>query len=124
MPVVYANDGNAAALYAYHVHFGVDAMRRSSVAAIVGTGLGGGVAIAALEAVRSGSVAGPLAAGRAGPGPAPSAVRLLRVFDFLTGCAEVRRPPGYRLPALATHSRVNRVSATGEHGQPQSRPKR
>ncbi|SCE65775.1 ROK family protein [Micromonospora mirobrigensis] len=43
LPVVYHNDGNAAALYAHHVHFGSDAMRRSSVSAIVGTGLGGGV---------------------------------------------------------------------------------
>jgi predicted NBD/HSP70 family sugar kinase len=43
LPVVYNNDGNAAALYAHHEHFGADATRRSSVAAIVGTGLGGGV---------------------------------------------------------------------------------
>ncbi|MDG4792585.1 ROK family protein [Micromonospora sp. WMMD1082] len=43
LPVVYHNDGNAAALYAHHVHFGAEAMRRSSVSAIVGTGLGGGV---------------------------------------------------------------------------------
>lgn len=43
LPVVYNNDGNAAALYAHHVHFGADAPRRSSVSAIVGTGLGGGV---------------------------------------------------------------------------------
>jgi predicted NBD/HSP70 family sugar kinase len=43
LPVVYNNDGNAAALYAHHEHFGADALRRSSVAAIVGTGLGGGV---------------------------------------------------------------------------------
>ncbi|MEV1328848.1 ROK family protein [Micromonospora costi] len=43
LPVVYHNDGNAAALYAHHVHFGSEAMARSSVAAIVGTGLGGGV---------------------------------------------------------------------------------
>ena len=43
LPVVYNNDGNAAALYAHHEHFGADAVRRSSVAAIVGTGLGGGV---------------------------------------------------------------------------------
>jgi predicted NBD/HSP70 family sugar kinase len=43
LPVVYNNDANAAALYAHHRHFGDDAMRRSSVAAIVGTGLGGGV---------------------------------------------------------------------------------
>jgi predicted NBD/HSP70 family sugar kinase len=43
LPVVYSNDGNAAALYAHHVYFGADAPRRSSISAIVGTGLGGGV---------------------------------------------------------------------------------
>jgi predicted NBD/HSP70 family sugar kinase len=43
VPVVYNNDGNAAALYAHHVCFGADSGRRSSIAAIVGTGLGGGV---------------------------------------------------------------------------------
>ena len=44
IPVLYNNDANAAALYAHHVHFGPEeARRRSSVAAIVGTGLGGGV---------------------------------------------------------------------------------
>ena len=43
LPVVYNNDGNAAALYAHHVCFGAEASRHSSVSAIVGTGLGGGV---------------------------------------------------------------------------------
>jgi len=43
LPVVYHNDGNAAALYAHHTFFGDDAGHRSSVSAIVGTGLGGGV---------------------------------------------------------------------------------
>jgi len=43
LPVVYNNDANAAALYAHHVRFGPEAFHRSSVAAIVGTGLGGGV---------------------------------------------------------------------------------
>ena len=43
LPVVYNNDGNAAALYAHAQHFGPLAPARSSVAAIVGTGLGGGV---------------------------------------------------------------------------------
>ncbi|TLP60811.1 ROK family protein [Microbispora triticiradicis] len=43
LPVVYNNDGNAAALYSHHVRFGGDAWQRSSVSAIVGTGLGGGV---------------------------------------------------------------------------------
>jgi predicted NBD/HSP70 family sugar kinase len=43
IPVIYNNDANAAALYAHYVHFGDQAAQRSSVAAIVGTGLGGGV---------------------------------------------------------------------------------
>ncbi len=42
-PVVYTNDGNAAAMYAHYEHFGAVAIDRSSVSAIVGTGLGGGV---------------------------------------------------------------------------------
>jgi glucokinase len=43
LPVIYNNDANAAALYAHHRHFGAEAMVRSSVSAIVGTGMGGGV---------------------------------------------------------------------------------
>jgi glucokinase len=43
VPVVYNNDGNAAALYAHHALFGAEASRHSSVSAIVGTGLGGGI---------------------------------------------------------------------------------
>ncbi len=43
LPVVYSNDTNAAALYAHHRHFGPVASDRSSAAAIVGTGLGGGI---------------------------------------------------------------------------------
>jgi predicted NBD/HSP70 family sugar kinase len=43
LPVVYSNDANAAALYAHHLHFGPVAGQRSSVSAIVGTGLGGGI---------------------------------------------------------------------------------
>ncbi|WP_312034235.1 ROK family protein [Actinoplanes sp. TBRC 11911] len=58
LPVIYNNDANAAALYAHHRHFGADAMTRSSVSAIVGTGLGGGV-------VENGRVIGG-AAGMAG----------------------------------------------------------
>jgi glucokinase len=41
--VTYNNDGNAAALYAHYVCFGAEAGNRSSISAIVGTGLGGGV---------------------------------------------------------------------------------
>jgi glucokinase len=45
LPVVYNNDGNAAALYAHFAHYGEDAGAHSSVSAIVGTGLGGGVIV-------------------------------------------------------------------------------
>lgn len=45
VPVVYNNDGNAAALYAHHQLFGPVALERSSISAIVGTGLGGGVIV-------------------------------------------------------------------------------
>jgi len=58
LPVVYLNDGNAAALYAHHRHFGQQAVARSSVSAIIGTGLGGGL-------VEGGTVIGG-AAGMAG----------------------------------------------------------
>lgn len=43
IPVIYSNDANAASLYAHHQHFGALSGTRSSVSAIVGTGLGGGV---------------------------------------------------------------------------------
>ncbi|HLK01176.1 MAG TPA: ROK family protein [Streptosporangiaceae bacterium] len=43
LPVIYNNDGNAAALYAHHVRYGDKAELHSSVSAIVGTGLGGGI---------------------------------------------------------------------------------
>jgi glucokinase len=42
-PVIYNNDGNAAALYAHERMFADEALTHSSVSAIVGTGLGGGV---------------------------------------------------------------------------------
>jgi glucokinase len=58
LPVVYNNDGNAAALYAHHARYGDQSDQHSSVSAIVGTGLGGGV-------VESGRVVGG-AAGMAG----------------------------------------------------------
>lgn len=43
VPVVYLNDGNAAALYAHHRFLGDAAATTSSVSAVVGTGLGGGL---------------------------------------------------------------------------------
>src|ERR1700691_1698132 len=43
IPVLYNNDGNAAALYAHYMRHGAQAQSHSSVSAIVGTGFGGGV---------------------------------------------------------------------------------
>jgi predicted NBD/HSP70 family sugar kinase len=60
LPVVYTNDANAAALYAHHVHFGADAADRSSVSAIVGTGLGGGVVEAGKVITGAAGMAGEL----------------------------------------------------------------
>ena len=82
LPVVYNNDGNAAALYAHHEHFGADAVRRSSVAAIVGTGLGGGVVERGQVVRGAAGMAGELGhvmipmAGTAGARPAAAAVQL------------------------------------------------
>jgi glucokinase len=60
LPVIYNNDANAAALYAHHQHFGADAAERSSVAAIVGTGLGGGVVEAGRVVKGAAGMAGEL----------------------------------------------------------------
>ncbi len=60
LPVIYNNDGNAAALYAHQVQFGDDAARRSSVTAIVGTGLGGGVVEGGLVVKGASGMAGEL----------------------------------------------------------------
>jgi predicted NBD/HSP70 family sugar kinase len=60
LPVVYNNDANAAALYAHHVHFGPDAGRSSSISAVVGTGLGGGVIEAGRVVQGSAGMAGEL----------------------------------------------------------------
>ncbi|WP_189172178.1 ROK family protein [Pilimelia anulata] len=45
VPVVYQNDGNAAALYAHRHHLGAHADGGTSVSVIVGTGLGGGLVV-------------------------------------------------------------------------------
>ncbi len=60
LPVIYHNDANAAALYAHHQHFGAAAADRSSVAAIVGTGLGGGVVEAGRVVSGAAGMAGEL----------------------------------------------------------------
>jgi len=58
--VVYANDANAAALYAHYARFGADSARHSSVAAVVGTGLGGGLVEAGQVVSGAAGMAGEL----------------------------------------------------------------
>jgi glucokinase len=60
LPVVYNNDGNAAALYAHYQLFGPVAPQRSSISAIVGTGLGGGVIVQGRVVKGSAGFAGEL----------------------------------------------------------------
>ena len=60
LPVVYNNDGNAAALYAHHTVFGAEAAGRGSVSAIVGTGLGGGVIVSGQVVKGAAGMAGEL----------------------------------------------------------------
>jgi predicted NBD/HSP70 family sugar kinase len=60
VPVVYTNDANAAALYAHYARFGAAATRHSSVAAIVGTGLGGGLVEAGQVVSGAAGMAGEL----------------------------------------------------------------
>ena len=76
LPVVYNNDGNAAALYAHDVCFGGDAARHSSVSVIVGTGLGAGV----------------IAAGHILKGAAGMAGELGHVFVPMQGLLEEGQP--------------------------------
>jgi glucokinase len=60
LPVVYNNDGNAAALYAHHVRHGANAAARGSVSVIVGTGCGGGVVHAGRVITGAAGMAGEL----------------------------------------------------------------
>ena len=60
LPVVYNNDANAAALYAHHRHFGDAAMSTSSISAIVGTGMGGGVVVTGKVVSGAAGMAGEL----------------------------------------------------------------
>ena len=60
LPVIYNNDGNVAALYAHHVRYGAESARHGSVAAIVGTGLGGGVVEAGMVIKGAAGMAGEL----------------------------------------------------------------
>ncbi len=136
LPVVYNNDANAAALYAHHVHFGAEAARRSSVAAIVGTGLGGGVVEAGQVVKGASGMAGELGHvpvpmhGLLGPGqPLPECncglVGDAESVASLTGIAKnllpywLTRFPDHPLGRLGSPAQAAKlVRAYGEDGDP------
>lgn len=135
VPVVYNNDGNAAALYAHFAFFGAQAGCRSSVAAVVGTGLGGGL-------VESGHVVRG-AAGMAGelghvhipmngllaenqPTPACNCGFFgdAESVASLTGIEKnllpywLTRFPDHELARLDPHAAAKKVRSLGEQGDP------
>jgi predicted NBD/HSP70 family sugar kinase len=135
LPVIYNNDGNAAALYAHHVFFGAAAPTASSVSAIIGTGLGGGV-IERGQVVRG--AAGM--AGELGHIPIPTAGLLIdgqpmpdcncglagdaESFASLTGIEKnllpywLERFPGHELTGAPLAKAAKLVRGLGEAGDP------
>lgn len=139
LPVVYNNDGNAAALYAHHVHFGERAAQTSSVSAIVGTGLGGGV-VESGSVVRGAagmagelghiviSLAGLLADGQPEPVCNCGNVGDVESLASLTGITRnllpywLTRYPGHPLASDASpEAAAKRVRTFGEQGDPLAR---
>ena len=133
LPVIYNNDGNAAALYAHERHFGDDAPRRSSVSAIVGTGLGGGVIEAGRVVRGAAGMAGELGHiqipmdGLLVPGqPAPrcncGVAGDLESVASLSGIVNnllpfwVTRYPDHPLAGLDVHDAAKLVRDYGEQG--------
>jgi predicted NBD/HSP70 family sugar kinase len=135
VPVVYNNDGNAAALYAHHACFGKESHRRSSVSAIVGTGLGGGVIEAGLIVKGAAGMAGELghvqipmdgllAEGQPMPlcncgfrGDVESVASLTGIENNLLPYW-LTRFPGHELARLSPSDAAKRVRSLGEQGDP------
>lgn len=136
LPVTYLNDANAAALYAHQLHFGPQAGSRSSVAAIVGTGLGGGVVEAgrvisgaAGQAGELGHVHIPMAGLLAEDQPVPACncgfTGDAESVASLTGIVNnllpywLAREPGHDLARLTPlREAAKQVRAYGEKGDP------
>jgi predicted NBD/HSP70 family sugar kinase len=133
LPVVYNNDANAAALYAHHAYFGPVANARSSVSAIIGTGLGGGVVEAGHVISGASGMAGEL-----GHVPVPMHGILedgqpiplcncgqsgdAESLASLTGIEKnllpywLGRYPGHELASLDVRSAARQVRTLAEHG--------
>jgi predicted NBD/HSP70 family sugar kinase len=138
LPVVYNNDGNAAALYAHHARFGATANQRSSISAIVGTGLGGGVIEAGAVVKGAAGMAGELghvhipmegllADGQPAPecncgfhGDAESVASLTGIVRNLLPYW-LGRHPEHELAGVAPAKAAKLVRGFGERGDPLAR---
>jgi len=135
LPVVYNNDGNAAALYAHHAHFGPEASTTSSVSAIVGTGLGGGLVEAGSVVRGAAGMAGelghvviPMAGLLADDQPSPECncgnLADAESVASLTGITKNLLPywltqfPGHPLASTTPALAARMVRSLGEQGDP------
>jgi len=133
LPVIYNNDGNAAALYAHHVQFGLESVRHSSVSAIVGTGLGGGLVEAGRVVKGAAGMAGELGhvpipmEGLLGPGQPTPACNCGQCADAesvasLTGIQNnllpywLSRYEGHPVAGLPAGEAARQVRRYGEQG--------
>ena len=135
VPVVYNNDGNAAALYAHYAFFGTQAAQRSSVSALVGTGLGGGIVESGHVVRGAAGMAGELghvhipmdgllAEGQPTPACNCGFVGDAESVASLTGIEKnllpywLTRFPGHELADLDPHAAAKKVRSLGEQGDP------
>jgi predicted NBD/HSP70 family sugar kinase len=133
IPVIYNNDANAAALYAHHVRFGPAAALYGSVAAIVGTGLGGGVVASGQVISGAAGMAGELGHfpirleglledGQATPSCNCGAMGDAESFASLTGITRnllpywLTRFPGHELASLPIDKAAKAVRGLAEKG--------
>jgi glucokinase len=133
IPVVYNNDANAAALYAHHVRFGPAAALYGSVAAIVGTGLGGGVVASGQVISGAAGMAGELGhfpirldglleEGQPLPSCNCGAMGDAESFASLTGITRnllpywLTRYPGHELASLPIEKAAKAVRGLAERG--------
>lgn len=135
VPVVYNNDGNAAALYAHYEFFGADATHHSSVSAIVGTGLGGGLIEAGRVIRGAAGMAGELGhvhipmEGLLDEGqPTPrcncgfsgdvESVASLTAIEMNLLPYWLTRFPGHELAGVEPRAAAKKVRSLGEQGDP------
>jgi predicted NBD/HSP70 family sugar kinase len=138
LPIVYNNDGNAAALYAHYVHFGADSSRRSSISVVVGTGLGGGLVENGRIIKGASGMGGELGhvhipmEGLLAPGqPVPScncglsgdaeSVASLTAIERSLLPFWLERFPGHKLAGVEPRQAARQVRSLGELGDPLAR---